>query len=148
MKPFDFNTYIKNNPLLKELSPDTFKSAINVSKQRGTDRRTQKLGQLYFNKFIGMPLLGGKIVDIVVSNPQQANYKQVTIQVEHEFENAPVVPDSLKHSFVHYDIDADTFDVGEIERKDAVVLSKIAQKINPDTKYKETGKYFDIKGHR
>jgi hypothetical protein len=33
-----------------------------------------------------------------------------------------------------------------IDRKDARLLSKIAQKINPETKYKETGKYFKIKG--
>ncbi len=134
---------------ITEISPETFKSAINVSKDRGTDKRTHKLGQLYFNKFINQPLLGGVIKDIVVSNPQQSNYRQVTIQVEHNFGDAPVVRDSSKYSFIHYDIDRDFFDVGdkELDRKDAVILAKIAMLINPNSRYKETGKYFKIKGH-
>lgn len=33
-------------------------------------------------------------------------------------------------------------------RRDSVKLGKIAASINPDTKYKETGKYFKIKGWR
>ena len=40
-----------NEEKLNEISSDTFKSAINVSKERGTDKRTEKLGSLYFNKF-------------------------------------------------------------------------------------------------
>ena len=49
-------------------------------------------------------------------------------------------------NIILYDINNDIYDVGEIDRKDAVVLSKIAQHINPDTKYKQTGMYFQIKG--
>ena len=133
---------------INEISSDTVKSAINVSKDRGTDRRTYKIGKLYFNQFIGKPLLGGKISDIGIHSPQQANYRNVAIQVEHEYPNAPVVPDSLKYDYIYYDIDNDFYEgVDEVDRKDAVVLSKIAQHINPNTKYKETGKYFKIKGH-
>jgi hypothetical protein len=140
------NIITKMSDFIYEISSDTFKSAINVSKERGTDYRTQKLGQLYFNKFIGKPLIGGEIYDIVVNNPRQGSYRTVTIQVEFKF-NSEVVPDSLKYDFIEYDIDKDLFNIDhEIDRKDAVILSKIAKHINPETKYKETGKYFKIKG--
>ena len=136
---------------INEISPNLFKSAIDVSKERGTDNRTRKLGSLFFNKFIGGDLLGGKIKNITVNAPQQANYTQLTIQVEHTYPNAPVVPDSLKNSFIHYDIYGDIYydlDNVELDRKDAFTLFKIAQHINPNTRYKEVGKYFNIKGYR
>lgn len=136
-----------NEHELNEISSDTFKSAINVSKSRGTDRRTYNLGKLYFNQFKGKSFDGGTIVDIGTHNPQQGNYREVAIQVEYEYPNAPVLPDALKYSYIYYDIDKDIFSgIDEVERKDAAVLSKIAQHINPDTKYKETGKFFKIKG--
>jgi len=138
-----------NEQQLNEISSDTFKSAINVSKERGTDRRTYKLGELYLNQFMGKNLIGGEITNIGTFAPQQGNYQSVAIEV-----TKSVYQDSgynkgenkLVKKYIYYDIDKDIYDVGEIDRKDAVVLSKIAQKINPDTKYKETGKYFNIKG--
>lgn len=136
------NIITKINDFIYEISSDTFKSAINVSKERGTDIRTQKLGQLYFNKFIGKQLMGGNIYDIVVNNPRQGSYRTVTIQVEYQVDT-----NSPKYDFIEYDIDKDLFNINhEIDRKDSVVLSKIAKHINPETKYKETGKYFQIKG--
>jgi len=128
------------NPKLNEISPDTFKSAINVSKERGTDNRTRNLGSLYFNKFIGTSLMGGKITNIVVENPQQANYRIVQIEFEREDENNRPIK-----NYIYYDIDKDLYDVDEINRKDAVVLSKIAAHINPNTQYKQTSK-FKIQG--
>jgi hypothetical protein len=138
-----------NEQQINEISSDTFKSALNVSKERGTDRRTYKLGELYLNKFIGKDLIGGKITNIGVHSPQQGNYRNVSIEV-----TKSVYQDSgynkgenkLVKDYIYYDIDKDIYDVDEIDRKDAVVLSKIAQHINPETKYKETGKYFQIKG--
>ena len=137
---------IKLIDILKEISSTTFKSAVNVSKERGTDRRTYKLGQQYFNQFIGKELMGGKISDIGVNAPQQGNYRSVRVTIEHTYPNAEVVPDSLKYDYINYDIDKDLYNIDEqIDRKDAVVLSKIAQLINPDTKYKQTGMHFNIK---
>jgi hypothetical protein len=138
-----------NEQKINEISSDTFKSAINVSKERGTDRRTYKLGELYLNKFIGKDLIGGKITNIGVHSPQQGNYRNVSIEI-----TKSVYQDSgyykgenkILKDYIYYDIDKDIYDVDEIDRKDAVVLSKIAQHINPDTKYKETGKFFKIKG--
>ena len=127
---------------LNEISSDTIKSAINISKERGTDRRTYKLGELYFNKFIGKDLIGGKIVSIGISSPSQSNYRNVIIEVLINDED-----NKDKNVYIYYDIDKDIYDLDkEIERKDAFILSKIASHINPDTKYKQTGKYFTIKG--
>jgi hypothetical protein len=136
---------VLHNQKLKEISSDTFKSAINVSKNRGTDKRTYELGGLYFNQFIGKPLVGGKIINIGVQSPLQSNYKIVLIEIEKKFINDSG-GEYNKKIYINYDIDKDNYDIDEIDRKDAVVLSKIAQHINPDTKYRETGKYFDIKG--
>ena len=139
----EMNDKVKNfKQFVNEISSDTFKSAINVSKERGLDRRTHKLGELYFNQFIGKPLLDGIISHIDVSNPQQGNYRQVNIEYKHE------VDGQTKKDYIRYDIDGDKYDIEDypIERKDAVILSKIAQHINPKTKFKETGKYFEIKG--
>ena len=136
---------IKLSNIIKEISPNLFKSAIDVSKERGTDNRTRKLGSLFFNKFIGNDLLGGKIKNMTVEYPQQANYRRLLIQVERTG-----VPDSSKYSFIYYDIYGDIYDLDnvELDRKDAFTLFKIAQHINPDTRYKEVGKYFNIKGYR
>jgi hypothetical protein len=137
------------NYLINEISSDTFKSAINVSKERGTDKRTHKLGGLYFNNFLNKPLLGGKISNIGVSAPQQANHRLVSIEIEKTvYQDSGYNKGETKifKDYIYYDIDKDIYEVGEIDRKDAVILSKIAQHINPNTKYKETGKYFKIKG--
>lgn len=131
---------------MNEISSNTFKSAINVSKERGTDRRTFKLGQTFFNQFIGKPLLGGKITDIGITAPQQANYRNVTIEVTKSGYNNGET--KLLKDYIYYDIDQDIYDLNEeIDRKDAVVLAKIASHINPNSKYRETGKYFKIKGY-
>lgn len=138
---------IKENDL-SEISSDLFKSAINVSKERGTDRRTYKLGQTYFNQFIGKPLMDGKIINIGVNKPQQGNYSDVSIEIEKKIYQRG--KDMIVKDYISYDIDGDIFNLDNVEvsRRDAAVLSKIAQHINPDTKYKETGKYFNIKGFR
>ena len=134
----------------ERISPELFKSAINVSKERGTDNRTRKLGELYFDRFIGKPLMGGIISNIHVTAPQQGNYRNVRIEITYEYKNAPVVPDSLKNSYITYDIDKDLYDVDTInhaiDRKDARILSLIALQINPNSQYKESGRYFNIKG--
>jgi hypothetical protein len=136
------------NPKLNEISPDTFKSAINVSKERGTDRRTYKLGELYLHKFIGKDLIGGKITNIGVHNPQQGNYRNVGIEVTknvYQDSGYNKGENKLVKDYIYYDIDKDIYDVDEINRKDAVVLSKIAAHINPNTQYKQTSK-FKIQG--
>jgi hypothetical protein len=151
LKNFIKTTLIEflNEQKINEISSDTFKCAINMSKERGTDRRTYKLGELYLHKFMDKDLIGGKITNIGVFSPQQSNYGIVAIEVTKSvYKDNDYNKDENKFvkDYIYYDIDEDIYDIGEIERKDAVVLSKIAQHINPETKYKETGKYFKIKG--
>jgi len=134
-----------NEKQINEISSDTFKNIINISKERGTDRRTYKLGQLYLNKFIGKDFMGGKITDIGVHSPNQSNYRIVSIEITKNSYKDNGKSNIVK-DYIYYDIDKDIYDVGEIDRKDAFVLSKISQYVNPETKYKETGKHFKIKG--
>ncbi len=127
--------------MVSEVSADTFKSAVNLSKERGTDKRTTKLGKLYYDKFIGKPLMGGEITDINVSKPSQGDYFIVTIKYEKENDGERAI------KYIEYDVDNDEFNINrQIKRSDARVLSLIAKHINPDTKYEKTGQHFSIKG--
>lgn len=138
---------------LNEISSNTFKKAINVSKERGTDKRTEKLGTLYFNKFIGLPLFDGKISNIISQISKTGNYRIVQVEIDYTRFNPLGRKDK---DYIDYDIDTDYWNLGtightenvEIDRKDSVLLSKIALHINQDSKYRETGKYFNIKGMR
>jgi hypothetical protein len=143
----DYRDFI-NKKKLNEISSGTFKSAINVSKERGTDRRAYKLGELYLNQFMDKDLIGGKRTNICVHSPQQGNYRNVAIEVTksiYQDSGYDKGKNKLIKDYIYYDIDKDLYDADEIDRKDAALLSKIAQKINPDTKYKETGRHFKIK---
>ena len=143
---------------LNEISPELFRSATNVSKERGTNIRTQDLGTTYFNQFIGKPIfsdLNGKIVDIWYERPSSANFEEVNIQVSIERENKEGELEEKK-GIIKYDVNQDKYeypysiygpDKRGITRKDAWVLSQIAKKINPNTKYKEPGKHFEILGY-
>ena len=141
---------------INEISPDTFKRAINLSMDRGTDRRTEKMGRAFFYQFIGRPLLGGEIEDIEIFASSGHRYmgRLVSIKIKYHDKNNDYLvsdPNHLKMGFLLYDIDKDIFFEKRhesldfiIDRKDAVTLSKIAQKINPNTKYREVGKSFNI----
>jgi hypothetical protein len=139
-----------NEQKLNEISSDTFKSAINISKERGTNGRTEKLGSLYFKDFIGKSLFeDGKIEDITISAYKNDTRRFVSLLMD--YSNLKYHNDNSrypKNRYILYDIDDDMWmDVDfKISRSDSRLLGKIAEKINPDTKYKETGKYFNIKG--
>ena len=131
--------------LVNEISPELFKRATDVSRERGQDQRTMKLGQLFFNKFRGKPLMGGIIEDVTYTKPQQGEYEEVIIQIKSP---SPVVPGETKTRYIYYNVRADQWEVDkEITRTDARILSLIAQHINPDTRYKSGGVGFDIKGY-
>jgi len=131
--------------LVNEISPELFKRATDVSRERGQDQRTMKLGQLFFNKFRGKPLMGGIIEDVTYTKPQQGEYEEVIIQIKSP---SPVVPGETKTRYIYYNVEADQWEVDkEITRTDARILSLIAQHINPDTRYKSGGVGFDIKGY-
>lgn len=146
MKKSELKQIIKEE--INEISPELFKRATDISRQRGQDQRTVSMGQTFFNKFKGKSLMGGIIKDIWYSKPSQGQYEEVGIQIEYLYPNTEVVSDSLKYEYYYYDVKRDSWDVNdEITRADARVLSLIAQYINPETKYKSGGEGFRIKGY-
>lgn len=133
---------IKENTI-NELSPDTFLSATKSSTiDRGTPKRTKQIGRLFFNKFLGMELLNGTVDDIDVEYGDTP--EDVFIKVKIKYPYSGYNPTKT----ITYDVSEDEF-YGieqEIDRRDSVRLSKIASHVNPNTRYKETGKHFRIKG--
>jgi len=141
-----------NERHLNEISSDTFKSAINVSKERGLIGRTEKLGSLYFKDFIGKSIFDDGIIEnISIAAYKNDSRRLVALDLKYSNKNQAYYNDDTnypKRNWVNYDIDSDMWiDIDwKINRSDARLLGKIAEKINPNTKYKETGKYFNIKG--
>lgn len=137
---------------INEFSSDTFKKVINISKERDFIGRTEKLGKLYFYEFIGKPIFeDGIIEDVAISAYKGDPRRLVCLDIKYDDKNRIYHnddPSYPKKRWINYDIDKDEYlDIDfRIERRDARLLSKIAEKINPDTKYKETGKFFKIKG--
>jgi hypothetical protein len=135
------------NAEMNEISSDLFKRSQEISKQRGTDLRTNNMGPTFFSQFIGKPLFDGTIVDITTHKPQQSSSYKLSISIKSIMDGQTYV-----HN-IYYNIDSDVYFLGDnyegngINRKDAWMLSKIAMKINPDTKYKNPGSNFDINGY-
>ncbi len=131
--------------LVNEISPELFKRATDVSRERGQDRRTMNMGETFFNKFKGRPLMGSTIADVSYAKPQSGDYEEVIVKIEVP---SSVVPGETKFRFIYYDVRKDQWGVDkEITRADARILSLIAQHINPDTRYKSGGEGFQIKGY-
>jgi hypothetical protein len=147
----NFNQFV-NEQKLNEISSDTFKSAINVSKERDLIGRTEKLGSLYFKDFIGKPIFDDGIIEnISIAAYKSDSRRLVALDLKYSNKNQTYYNDDTnypKSRWINYDIDDDMWiNIDwEINRSDARLLGKIAEKINPDTKYKETGKFFNIKG--
>lgn len=131
--------------LILEISAETFKSAIGVSKQRGTYKRTWRLGDTYFRQFKGKPLLDGTINRVTVDNQEAYDTPTVVIEVTGVPGERPGTEKTVN---IAYDVEQDTYDIEStpVSRKDASTLRKIAQHINPDTKYNLPGKTFKIIG--
>ena len=130
---------------LNEISPELFKRATDVSRERGQDRRTISMGQAFFNKFKGKPLMNGTIIDVSYVKPQQGNYENVIIKSEVP---SSTIPNETKNIYNDYNVTTDEWDIDkEITRADARILSLIAQHINPNTRYKSGGEGFQIKGY-
>lgn len=130
---------------LNEISPELFKRATDVSRERGQDRRTISMGQAFFNKFKGKPLMNGTIIDVSYVKPQQGRYENVIVKSEVP---SSIIPNETKIIYNDYKVTTDEWDIDkEITRADARILSLIAQHINPDTRYKSGGEGFQIKGY-
>jgi len=131
--------------LVNEISPELFKRATDISRERGQDRRTSSMGEIFFNKFKNRPLMGGTIVNVSYIKPQQGDYEEVIVEIEVP---SSVVPGETKSRYIYYDVRKDQWGIDkEITRADARLLSLIAQHINPNTRYKSGGEGFQIKGY-
>lgn len=131
---------------INEVSPETFLSAAKKSSiERLTPKRTNDLTNLFFNKFIGMELLNGNIEDIDIEY-SGIDHNEESIEITIRYPYGGYNPTRK----IKYDIVNDEFHNidGDIDRRDSVKLGKIAAAVNPDTKYRETGKHFRIKGWR
>jgi hypothetical protein len=129
---------------VNEISPELFKKATDIARNRGQDQRISSMGETFFNKFKGKPLMGGEIINIRYGKPQQAGYEEVTVKIEYKSD----ISSEAKFRYVGYDVKTDQWDVDkEITRADARILSLIAKHINPDTQYKLGGEGFKIKGY-
>jgi hypothetical protein len=143
MKKSELYQIIKEE--INEISPELFKRATDISRSRGQDRRTISMGETFFSKFRGKPLMGGTIINVYYQKPQQAGYENVTVKIESP---SSVVPGETKSRYVTYDVKGDSWDVeDEITRADARILSLIAQHIEHHTRYKSGGEGFRIKGY-
>jgi len=131
-----------------EISADTFKSAVDVAKGRGEDRRASKLGSTFLNSFVEKPLMGGTISKIDIQKPSWGDYFDVTLEVLIPTQGTDGMYDKPK--YLYYDVENDDWGMKgkglEVTRQDARVLSQIAIKINPDTKYGQGTQHFDIIG--
>lgn len=141
------NKFVENF-IKEEISPDLFKRTIDASYERGFHDRTYDFGKTFFREFIGKPLLGGEIVDI---GTYMDNKDYPVVHIAIKFDDNYFLERNIRSRNLYYAIKTDSYDNSiekeeAIDRKDSVLLSKIALKVNPDTKYKETGKNFKIKG--
>lgn len=127
-----FTDETMNESQLNEISSDTFKSAVDKSNKAGSDKRTDRLSKLYFEEFIGYKVLNGRIKDIVAVGGDEIG---IIVDMDNE-----------KDKTFYYAYTKDDFsgDGTPMDRRSAVVFSKIFKKINPDTKYKSVGSTFKL----
>lgn len=150
---FEGLEYEKEIDRINEISSDVYKASIITADEREEYGRIQKFGGLFFKDFIGMPLMGGVITKITSNDRGRTNIISIVYEKEVEVPEAfhNIVKTKSEEYRLSYDIIEDEFydfpDYYRISRKDAVTLSKIALKVNPDSKYKQTGKYFRIEGN-
>jgi len=114
--------YNKNkvNQMLKrfnELNSTTYLSASHKALGHGQPKRSMRLSNYVFHEFIGKELNNSKIENILCYN----NALSVKL---------------LGDDIIFYDMRSDNLKSSVSTRKDAVLLSKIILKLNPESKYK------------
>ena len=130
---------------LNEISPATFKSAVGKTQEYDQYNRGYKLGQTFFNQFVGKPLMDGVIVEIGTIKSSGDFWVQIIV---HRKDDQKQRQERQQQIIINYSIDNDNYNFTEdeiISRSDARILSLIAQKINPETQYKDINKSFKVK---
>lgn len=131
---------------LNEISPETFKSAIDKSNERtqqssvdnrnlnGIDKRAQRLVKLYFRDFIGKPFADGKITEIGIIEGRILGITYESPETRPGYREGLMV----EHNLYYYFKKDEWVNIKQtpMSRADARLLGKIAAFINPDTKYK------------
>jgi len=137
------------NFINEELSPETIKSALGKTREYDQYNRGYKIGQNFYNEFVGKPLFGGTIIEVGTGNHRSSDF-YVIITVERE--RSEVSPNGTRRApeklQIYYDVERDSFDdtlPGEPTRSDARILSQVAKKINPETKYGNINTGFNVK---
>ena len=135
MKKSEFVKLLKETvkSSINEISSDLFKRASTKSMSMGQPERRDRMANTFFSKFIGKPLMQSEITSI--SN--DAGELNINIEGTFDSENRKINRASAK-----YDMNLDQYQVilpkkmQGLTRVDARILQLIAQKANPDTKYK------------
>jgi len=114
-----------------ELNSTTYLSAADKATHLNQKNRANRLSNFVFHDFVGKDINGNKIKFIKYSGTKKA----LVIGLEN-------------YGIITYFIKEDKVELTEIslDRKSAVILSKIIQKANPNTKYKSVNN-FTIKGY-
>ncbi len=122
---------VKNS--INEISSDLFKRASTKSMVMGQPERRDRMANTFFSKFIGKPLMQSEITSI--SN----DAGELNINIEGTFDNENR---KINRASAKYDMNLDRYEVilpkkmQGLTRVDARILQLIAQKANPNTKYK------------
>ena len=133
------------NTKLKEISSQLYTRALNVSNNRGSLERSERLTDTFFHKFIGQPLLDGTVTGFAFNK-------------DRVFDGGKDVPDNVL--WIKYKVDGTAnvlkYNLRNDEimgsnnllftRPEARMLYKIISRLNPNTKYLEGGRYLKIKG--
>lgn len=136
----------KYDNFLNEISSQMKDNVINTMKERGQDKRAKKWTKHYISKelagFENAPIMGGKFIIYGFDLEETKNGKKLTINYGSPREQQ----NNKETGSIGYYINDDKYTINyEIDKKTARTLSKIAQKLNPNTKYKQTS-VFKIKG--
>ena len=127
---------------INEVSPELFKRAGEKMVSKGQEWRAYNLGKTYLNQFIGKSMLGNyKIYDLGYAEDITGPSIIVNIKDDAALSN------DIR---LVYDIKSDIwvgFGDKPINRTDARILSLIAKKINPNSKYGNGVGDFKIKGY-
>lgn len=121
---------------VNEISGETFKSAVNKTRDKQQYPRTSRLGELFLHKINGIEICGGQVEEATVLNDRDTMRAILTIRGERgEFVNV-------------YDVTNDEWHIrtGPMDRRSARTLSQISQKFNKDTRYVNFQDNFIIKG--
>jgi hypothetical protein len=132
---------------LNEISGDLFKSALKKTGEYGQHNRGYSMGSNFFRKFKGLELMGGIIKEIGATD-SDGLVIQITLDEDKEEKDK-------RRYMAFYKVDKDEWEVvrhndwtpiesKDINRRDARILSQIALMVNPDSKYKNINKSFNI----